>query len=187
MTLLQQRVSLEWGSYFAKLTGDALRQMGSDLAAGRAALVRIDTPSGKGLRGARFAVLDMGALGSVNARVLGVARTADARLQSPGLITLVTGPDAAYLSTGLPLKAALYSGGGTDGLLIPNAALLRQGGQVYAYIRTGPQTFTRRLVTPARVTPDGLIVNQGFAAGESVVVQGASALFTAQSSTPADD
>ena len=185
LTLLQQRVGLEWGPYFAGLSDAALRQLGSDLAAGKVALVRIDTPSGQGLRGARSALLDLGAIGSVEARVLGVARTADVRLQSPGLMTLVSGPDAAYLSTGLALKASLYSGAGTDGLLIPNAALLREDGQVFAYVRTGAQMFVRRQVTPARIIADGLIVTSGFAPGDRVVVQGASALFTAETSTPA--
>lgn len=184
VTLLKQRVGLEWGVYFVNLSDDGLRQLGSDLAAGRAALVRIDTPSGQGLKGARSAVLDAGAIGTVTARVLGVARTADARLQSPGLMTMVSGPDAAYFSTGLTLKASLYGGNGTDGLLIPNSALLRQGGHVYAWVKTGAQGFVKREVVAARVTPDGLIVGSGFSQGEAVVIQGASALLAA-SATPA--
>ncbi|ESQ85250.1 hypothetical protein AEAC466_05935 [Asticcacaulis sp. AC466] len=187
VTLLRQRVGLEWGTYFAGLSDTALRQLGSDLSSGKAALVRIDTPSGQGLKGARSATLDLGAIGSVEARVLGIARTADARLQSPGVMTLVSGADAAYLSTGLTMKASLYGGGGTTGLLIPNTALLRSGGKVYAYVKTGPKTFVRRIVTPARVTPEGLIVSAGFSANESLVVQGASALLTAATSRPADE
>ncbi len=187
ITLLKQRLGLEWGGYFAGLSDANLRQLGADLVGARAALVRIDTPSGQGLKGAKSATLDLPAVGSVEARVLGVARMADPRLQSPGLMTLVTGDSAAYLSTGLTLKAGLYSGGGTNGLLIPNNALLRQSGRVYAYVKTGPQAFSRRAVTPARVTPDGVIVSEGFSAGEQVVVQGASALLTAATSTPAGE
>ncbi len=164
-----------------------MRQLGSNLAAGKAALVRIDTPSGQGLKGAQSATLDLGAIGQVEARVLGIARTADQRLQSPGLMTLVVGDSAAYLGTGLTLKASLYSGSNTNGLLIPNNALLRQGGRVYAYVKTGPRDFVRRAVTPASATPDGVIVSQGFSAGEQVVVQGASALLTASTSTPAGE
>ncbi|CAM3224680.1 hypothetical protein [Asticcacaulis taihuensis] len=185
--LLKQRLGLEWGAYFTTLSDNGLRQLGSDLAAARCALVRVDTPAGQGLKGAKTVSLDLGALGFADARVLGVARTADARLQSPGLMTLVSGENAAYLSIGLSLKASLYSGGGTSGLLIPNAALLRQGGHVYAFIKTNAQTFDRRIVTPTRVTPEGLIVTSGFTSGEKVVVQGASALLTAATSVPADE
>lgn len=187
VTLLKQRLGLEWGTWFSSQTDVALRQLGSDLSTGKAALVRVDTPSGQGLRGAQTAGLDLGAIGSVDARVLGIARTADARLQSPGLITMVTGPNAAYLSNGLTMKASLYGGGATSGLLVPNGALLRQDGRVYAYVKTGAQTFDRRVVVPVRVVPDGLIVGDGFAAGEQVVVQGASALLTAATSKPADE
>ncbi|ESQ89401.1 hypothetical protein ABAC460_12890 [Asticcacaulis sp. AC460] len=187
VTLLKQRLGLEWGAWFSNQSDVALRQLGSDLANGKTALVRVDTPSGQGLKGAQTATLDLGAIGSVDARVLGIARTADARLQSPGLMTMVTGPNAAYLGNGLTMKASLYGGGTTNGLLIPNAALLRQGGRVYAYVRTGPQTFDRRAVVLVRVVPDGLIVSDGFAAGEQVVVQGASALLTAATSTPAGE
>ncbi|MBW8880738.1 MAG: hypothetical protein JF615_04715 [Asticcacaulis sp.] len=188
VTLLQQRVALEWGPYFAGLNDAQLRQLSSDLAAGRAALVRIDTPLGQGLRGARSAMLDAGALGIIPARVLGVARTADPRLQSPGLITLVTGADAAYLSVGLTCKAQLYGGGATDGVLIPNDALLRRDGRVFAYVRTGAQVFTRREVTPSKITADGIIVTSGFAAGDTVVVQGAAALQAAETpKTESDD
>lgn len=187
VTLLKQRLGLEWGAYFSRLSDTALRQLGNDLSTGKAALVRIDTPSGQGLKGARSATLDLGAMGSVEARVLGVARTADVRLQSPGLMTMVSGENAVYLSNGLTMKASLYSGGGTSGLLIPNAALLRNGGKVYAYVKTGAQTFERRVVTPVRVTPDGLIVSHGFAVGQAIVVQGASALLTASTSAPAGE
>ncbi len=187
VTLLRQRLGLEWGGWAFDASDAVLRQMGTDLTTGRAALVRIDTPSGNGLKGAKTATLDLNAVGQVQARVLGVARTADARLQSPGLMTLVTGASAAYLSNGLTLKASLYSGAGTDGLLIPNAALLRQGGHVYAWVKTGSQTFARRDVAQVRVMPDGLIVNSGFSAGDQVVVQGASALLTAATSTPSGD
>lgn len=187
VTLLKQRLGLEWGSWFSGQTDVALRQLGTDLSMGRAALVRVDTPSGQGLKGAQTASLELGAIGTVNARVLGIARTADARLQSPGLISMVTGPNAAYLSNGLTMKASLYGGGVTNGLLIPNAALLRQGGRVYAYVKTGAKTFDRRAVVPVRVVSDGLIVSDGFTAGEQVVVQGASALLTAATSTPAGE
>ncbi len=187
VTLLKQRLGLEWGAYFTALSDSSLRQLGSDLVAGRSALVRVDTPAGQGLKGAKTVSLDLGALGSAEARVLGVARTADQRLQSPGLMTLVSGENAAYLSIGLSLKASLYSGGGTSGLLIPNAALLRQSGRVYAFVKTNAQSFDRRVITPARVTPEGLIVTSGFNSGEKVVVQGASALLTAATSTPAGE
>ena len=187
VTLLRQRLGLEWGPYFAALPDAALTRLAHDIALGQAALVRIDTPSGKGLKSAATGAIDLGALGTVQARVVGIARTADARLQSPGVVAIVTGSQAAYLGTGLTLNARLYGSGGTDGLLIPNSALLRQSGHVYAYVKSGAGTFDRREVVPARVVPEGLITSQGFRAGEVVVTQGAAALLTAETPKQAAD
>jgi hypothetical protein len=180
LNLLRQRLGLEWGPYFAGLSDAALTQLAHDIAAQQTALVRIDTPSGQGLKTATTANLDLGPLGTAQARVVGVARTADQRLQSPGLITVVTGSQAAYLSNGLTMNAKLYSGGTAGGVLVPNAALLRQNGQVYAYVRVAPTSFVKRTVIRTKVTPEGLIVQDGFKPGEAVVVQGASALLAAE-------
>jgi len=185
VSVLKQRLAVEWSAAFARLSDADLAALAHDLAMAEAAIVRVDTPSGAGLNTARSAVLDLGPLGSANARVLGVARTADARLQSPGLITIVTGGQAAYLSTGLAIKARLYGGAASNGLLIPNAALLRSGGQVYAWVKTGPAVFDKRVVHSVRVTADGLIVQDGFRAGDAVIVQGASALLAAETQNAA--
>jgi hypothetical protein len=187
LNLLKQRLGLEWGPYFAGLSDATVTQLAHDIAASQAALVRVDTPSGQGLKTAATAALDLGPLGSAQARVAGVARTADQRLQSPGLITIVTGSQAAYLSSGLTMNAKLYSGGSAGGVLIPNAALLRQDGQIFAYVRVAATSFAKREVVRTRVTPEGLIVQNGFKPGEAVVVQGASALLAAETPKPAGD
>ncbi len=183
---LHQQLALEWGPYFSQMPDAGLHQLGADIAMARTALVRLDTPAGKGLSGSRAATLTLNDQ-SLEARILGVARTADVRLQSSGLIASVSGDGAAYLSRGLSLKAQLYSGGGTDGVLIPNAALLRQNGQVFAYIKTSPVVFERRPLVLARPTTEGMIVAGGFKRGEAVVVQGASALVTAETPSGGED
>ena len=188
LTQLKQQLALEWGPYFAALSGPALHQLGADLTAAHAAIVRIDAPAGAGIKGASGAVLDFGAVGQVQARIVGVARTADQKLQSPGLIAIVTGPDAAYLSTGLTATTQLSGGGDGDGILIPNNALLRDDGQVLAFVKTGAKGFDKRVVHPAHLTAQGIVVTSGFHAGELVVVQGAQALNAASApKTGGDD
>lgn len=180
VTLLQQQIILQTGPAVARLASPAFA---SALASGQAALVRVDTPSGRGQMGANSVRLHTGN-GDVEARALGPARSADAKLQSPGLIVLARGEAARWLTPGLTLTAQVY-GGGTSGLLIPINALLRQNGQVFAYVRTAPTRFERRTVHFVRAAPDGLIVQDGFHVGERIVVQGASALYTA-TVAPAD-
>ena len=187
LTQLKQRLALEWGPSFAALTPQALHQLGTDLTAAQAAIVRIDAPAGAGLKGASSATLDLGSLGTVGARVVGVARTADQKLQSPGLIAIVSGADAAYLSTGLSAQAQLYSAGTGDGILIPNNALLRQDGAVFAFVKTGAKGFDKRVVHPARLTPQGIVAASGFRSGEQVVIQGAQAIATASAPKAAGD
>ena len=176
---LKQRLSLEWGPYFAALPATALQQLGADLTGAKAAIVRIDAPAGAGIRGASQAQLDFGALGQVTAKVVGVARTADLKLQSPGLIAIVNGPDAAYLSAGLTATTQLFGSTDGDGVLIPNNALLRQDGQIFAFVKTAAKSFDKRVVHPARLTAEGIVVTSGFHAGELVVIQGAQALSAA--------
>lgn len=184
LDLLRAQMTLQIGPGLARVSADRLSHLADDLAAGRAALVRVDTPSGQGLASARTVLLHVPAFGDVNAAVLGPARSADARLQSPGVIVLVQGEAARWLSSGLNLSAQLQ-GAVVDGLLIPNAALLRQNGHVLAYVKTANGLFEQRVVQPVRVLPEGLMVKSGFRAGERIVVQGASALYTA-SAAPAD-
>jgi len=184
---LKQRLSLEWGPWFGALSGSALHQLGADLTAAHAAVVRIDAPAGAGIKGASQAVLDFGALGQVSAKIVGVARTADQKLQSPGLIAIVAGPDAAYLSSGLTATTQLSAGGDGDGVLIPNNALLRDDGQVFAFVKTGAKSFDKRPVRPAHLSAQGIVVVSGFRVGEAVVVQGAQALSAAAAPKGAKD
>ena len=183
LTQLKQRLSLEWGPSFAALPAPALQHLGADLTAARAAIVRIDVPAGAGIKGASQATLDFGALGQVQVKIAGVARMADLKLQSPGLIAIVGGQDAAYLSSGLTATAQLFGGGDGDGILIPNNALLRQDGQIFAFVKTGVKGFDKRVVHPAHLTAQGIVVTSGapggFRAGDIVVVQGAQALSAA--------
>jgi len=85
LTLLRRRVGLEWGPGLAKL-GDTRRgRLVADIAAGRAALVRIDAASGLSqLSG--VATIELSAGAPISAAILGPARTGDPRLQSTGLL-----------------------------------------------------------------------------------------------------
>ena len=155
-------------------------QLLTDIAAGKAALVRLDTPSGEGLAGMKSVELDLGALGVVRATVLGVARAADPRLISPGLFAIARGPGARSLTVGLSAPVKLAVSASVTGIVAPRAALLRSKGKTWVYIRTGGETFLRREVEDARGDPSGLFVPAGFRPGEQVVTQGAAALFAAE-------
>ena len=183
LALLQRRVGLEWGRAVSGLSAARRARLVADLSAGRAALVRIDTVAGQGEPGLRTASLDLGAAGKAQAVVLGPARTGDPRLQSAGVIALVSGPQAQWLPPGLTASVSAAAGVGDGGVVIPRAALLRVKGQTFAYVRTGPDGFERRRVDGGAPQPEGLFTPSGFHSGEAVVVAGGAALLAAE--TPA--
>ena len=183
VVLLRRRVGLEWGPGLQRLS-DARRQALVDsLSRGRAALVQVDTPDSQGQAGARAVEIDIGS-GSVRAPVLGPSRTAEARLQSSGLIALVTGPQAVLFSVGLTQSARIDQPSSQMGVLLPRAALIRYEGSDWAYVLRAPGRFERRQVQAPAAEKDGDFVAQGFRAGEQVAVGGVTALFAAEQGGP---
>ena len=177
------RVGLEWGPGLQRLS-DARRQALVDaLSRGRAALVQVDTPDSQGQAGARAVEIDIGS-GSVRAPVLGPSRTAEARLQSSGLIALVSGPQAVLFSVGLTQSARIDQPSRQTGVLLPRAALIRYEGSDWAYVLRAPGRFERRQVQTPAAEKDGDFVAQGFRAGEQVAVGGVAALFAAEQGGP---
>jgi hypothetical protein len=187
LALLRRRVGLEWGDGVARLSGRQRAQLLADIGAGRAALVRIDTPAGEGLAGLKAVELDLGPLGSVRATVLGTARNADPKLLSPGLIATARGPGVRSLSIGLSTPVKLQASAPVKGVVAPRAALLRSDGKTWIYVRTGPETFLRREVEDGRGDPAGLFAPAGLKAGEQVVTQGAAALFAAETNVSEEE
>ena len=182
LTLLRRRLGLEWGPSIQALTDAKRGRLVADIAAGHAALIRIDASGGltqfKGV-----ATIDLGAAGSARAAILGPARVGDARLQSTGLLALITGPQAMRMATGTLAPATIAVGAASTGTVIPRMALLRTGGETFAYVRRDAGSFERRLVVDGAADPQGLVVTGGFRPGEQVVVKGAAQLYAAE--TPA--
>ena len=185
LALLRKRVGLEWSPALAALSDARRGRLVADIAAGRAALVRIDSAQGLSqLRGT--AEIDLGAGGRARAAILGPTRTGDPRLQSTGVLALVTGPMAVRFGVGTVAPATIAAGAGGEGLLIPRAALLRTGGRTVVYVRRDASDFEQRVVPAGLSDPEGLFVTSGFRPGEAVVTRGAAQLFAAQTGSGKD-
>lgn len=183
LALLRRRVGLEWGPAFA---GDASRaRLIAELVAGRAALVRIDAPTGAA--GAHTAQMQLSGGETVTVAILGPARTADPRVQTGGLVGVVRGPAAARLGIGMSAPVTLSGAAGGVGVIVPRSALIRTGGQTFAYVRKDATHFERRALVAPAPQPEGLFSAGGFSPGEPVVVSGASALLAAETATKAED
>ena len=141
--------------------------------------MRIDSASGTGQAGLRTVLLDLGDLGTVGATILGPARAADPRLQSPGLLAQVSGPKAGLFSTGLSVPAKL-SGSASAGVFVPGTAVLRLDGATWVYRQTAPGKFSRALLAGVIAVPGGLFVTGGIHPGDAIVTSGAAALYAAE-------
>ena len=183
LSLLRRRIGLEWGPGLARLSDQRRGRLIQALAAGKAALVQVDTPSNEGQPGARTVEIDIGD-GSVHAPVLGPSRNAEPRLQSSGLIALVTGPQAILFSIGLTQSARINTSSALPGVVIPRGAVVRGQGSDWAYVLTQETHFERRRLADPVPETGGLFVTRGFRPGEVVVVQGVAALFAAEQGQP---
>ncbi len=100
--------------------------------------------------------------------------------QFPG-DTFVFGVDAADLPLrpGMALTAYLQvPGEAAKGVLLPRAAIVRQEGALWAYVRTAEDKVTRRPLERAVPAEAGWFVPAGFKAGEALVVAGAQQLLS---------
>ena len=183
--LLRRQIAATWGPGVVRLSDAHRRTLVDGLAKGSIALVHVDTHNNEGQAGAKQVKVDVGA-DSVTGVVIGPARVAEPRLQSSGLIVRISGPDAMLLSVGLTQSAHIEEASSQSGVLLPRGAIIRFRGSDWAYVQTGPTSFVRRLAQDPEPEKDGLFVAQGFAAGDAVVVGGASSLFAAEQSAPAD-
>ncbi len=183
VAMLRSRLGLEWGPGLVRMSAAARAHLVQGLAGGRIALVHVDTHNNEGQPGAKYVKVDVGD-GSVRGVVLGPARAAEPRLQSSGLIVEVTGPSAILLSVGLTQSAHIETKTGQSGVIAPRAGIIRFRGSDWVYVRTGPAAFERRMLQKPVPEADGFFVADGLSAGDEVVIQGASALFTAEQNVP---
>ncbi|WP_374571211.1 hypothetical protein [Phenylobacterium sp.] len=179
LALLRRRLELEWGTGLAGMGTAERGRLEDAVAAGEAALVRIDAARPQ----AAPAQVELRPAGgpAITARVLGPLRTADPRLQSPGWLALVRGPAARNLAAGQVVPAVLAGGSAGRGVIVPRSALMRGAGETFVYVRRDAGAFERRVLAGGQSTPNGLFVTGGVRPGEAVVVEGAAKLLAAGS------
>lgn len=184
-----RELALGWGGGMANLQAHRRAELLNDLAGGKSELVRVEVPTGLPIPrpGSSIQVRGNSAAEVFSGAVLGTLPTADARLQTRGVLVELKG-EAAKLPIGQMLSAEVPAAevAGVDGVILPRAALLRRDARVWVYVQTGPAVFVRREVRDARPMLSGWFVAKGFAPGDRVVASGAAALLGIESPAPAD-
>ncbi|TLY64305.1 MAG: hypothetical protein E6K52_02150 [Gammaproteobacteria bacterium] len=184
----QRRLALEWGEGLASLSPQRRGALLNDLAHVRAELIRVEMLANTPVptRGSIIEVRGNAGAPALRAAVLGVLPVADPRLQTRGVLSELRGAEAT-LPIGQMLVAQLPTEGlSASGVVLPRAALLRKGSQVWAYVQTAPTAFLRKAVTEYRPLESGWFVAKGFAAGDRVVTDGAAALLALEAQASAN-
>lgn len=173
--LAQQRIGIEFGPGLLRLGVANARRLTSEIASGQAALIRIDIPGAILAPGSSVTLGSGQGLGF--ARVLGPAATADARLQSAGVLAIVRGPMARQSLAGRVIPASAATGSGRAGLLVPRDAIVRFQGQMWVYRQSGIGFVRIPLSEPVSVADGWLVAAEsGLKAGDRIAVRGATGL-----------
>ena len=184
-----RQLALEWGGGVANMQAHQRADLLNELANSHAELVRVEVPEGVPIprAGSTLQVRGNSAAEVFSGAVLGTLPIGDPRLQTRGVLVELKG-EAAKLPIGQMLSAEVPSAdvAGSDGVILPRAALLRRDARVWVYVQTAPTAFARREVHDFRPVISGWFVAKGFAPGDRVVATGAAALLGVESPAPAD-
>lgn len=148
----------------------------SRLEASEAVLLRVTLPDTYGPAAPQSVLIRLPGGGSLSAERLSASPQADPAIQGHPWLYVAR----RALPAGLRMEASVpLSGPATSGVLIPEQAVVWYGGETWAYLRTGPDHFTRRYVPSTDPTENGYIATgAGFRAGDAVVTQGAQLLLS---------
>lgn len=173
--LARQRVALEWSKRLADLGLADRQRLVAQIAAGQAALLRVDPLRTRQIAGGNVRLQVDDQSPPLTTENLGPAAVAEPRMQTIGVFVVVRGSPAESLRAGQLLPATVESGE-TTGVLLPRSALVRIDGSAWAYLQRDDNHFVRRQVKDARLQSDGWFVVEGFEPGDRVVDRGAGTL-----------
>ncbi len=143
-------------------------------------LAKVSVPSGERVPGnvASARILALGREGSVlRGQRISLAASDPQFLGDTFLFSVDAGD--LQLRPGMALTAYLaLPGEPKKGVLVPRSAVVRLEGELWVYVRTADDKFTRREVEHATPVDNGWFVPSGFKGGEVVVVEGAQMLLS---------
>jgi hypothetical protein len=184
LELANRRIGLEYGAGLARMNAAQISALVRDVAAGRAMLVRLDFPDLLLPAGSSVTIHDGERAGTV--RVLGAASSADAHLQTPGMLAIAIGPMVRALSVGRTLAATAAGGRTQDGITIPRNAIVRWQGGLWVYRALPDGSFKRVELRDARPTDGGWFTTRNFKAGDRLAVDGAGVLLAVEHGSAAE-
>ncbi len=154
------------------------------LASREAVLVRLDLPVGTVLKTppARATLAMLASPANVaTGEFFGDAPASIGPAEGLGYLFLVK-ENVGALRTGAVVSGLLLTGESTpEGLLVPEAAIVRTEGKTFVFIASGEEGFERREITADRCVDGVWLVTGEVKAGDKIVVEGAAELLSAES------
>jgi biotin carboxyl carrier protein len=148
-----------------------------ELADNTRPVVRIAWPDDVGRPRDRLLLLPSGAEARIEAMLIGPAAEADPVTRLPAYLYRARArwPGAV---PGTPVAAMVPEGGKTEGVLVPDRAVVQWEGLAWAYLQRGPGAYARVRVPTDRPAPGGWIAGPPLAAGDTVVISGVQELLS---------
>ncbi len=109
---------------------------------------------------------------NANGRVIAFGQAIDPRTRTVPLILEFANPEQK-LRTGMLVEAHVFTGKTTDGVAVPQSAIVRDSGVPVVYVEVGGESFERRVVQLGIRDGDYIEVRNGVTSGERVVSRGA--------------
>jgi len=107
-----------------------------------------------------------------NGRLIAIGGVVDAATRTVPVIFEFANPERS-LRLGLSARVQIFTGSGSDSLLVPAGAVQDESGTQVVYVQTDGETFERRLVQSGARDGDLTAIVAGLAPGERVVSKGA--------------
>ena len=176
LTTLVASAQQSWGPVLGQALVDGTPLV-AGLIARRDYLVKTTLPPGVFLASApETALARLGDGTEAKLRFVSLATTIDPKIQ--GASYFYSGSAASGILPGLNLMASLPSGHAPEGVVVPDSAVVWLQGKAWIFLRTGPQTFVRRLITTDRAAPDGGYLVSGLPSDAQIAVRGAQMLLS---------
>ena len=172
----RRRLELEWGTAIGRLDPETRQTQVKQLAQQERFLVRVELPPGHPGKPISAAI-EVDDNHQQRASILSGATTTDPKTQGRGFLLGVDARDFPF-RPGAAIRARLkIPGPEKKGALIPRSAIVRQEGRNWIYLQTGPEQFTRRLLSLDALSELGWM-DDNFSANDTVVVTGAQQLLS---------
>ncbi len=187
LRLAQRRISLEWSTGLAKLGHDKRQLIIDRIAAGHAALLRVDPLQLSRVDDDDVRIEIAVEQPAVAIDTLGLAAVTDLRMQTSGWLVLMHGSGVKSYGAGRIVAAKIHTGRLLTGVLLSRESLIRVDGATWVYLSRGSGRYLRRKVLQPAIQDAGWFVESRFEPGDLIVTQGTGSLFAVERNDEASE